>query len=311
MTEKTFTIKSSDEIELFCYKWLPSDKIKPKAILQLVHGSLEHTYRYIHFIKKLTEEGYIVYGCDQRGHGKTAEKIDLYSYFSDNKHGWNYAVNDLKIVYDLIKSEHPKLAVFIYGHSMGSFLTRDFIHNRKHEIKGVILSGTGVGKPFLQKCVISIAALTKLFRGRRYKSKFLTYCVYGILDKMVKEHKTKSDFMTRDLEELDKFHKDPMSGNTCTAEFVYEMLKGITKVNTKKELKRFNSNLPLFILAGEKDPVGDTNGKGVIKLKKEYKKSGVMNTELIIYPDDRHEVLNEFNKEEVMKDFINWMDKQI
>ncbi len=307
MVEKSFSIKGSDGIDLHCYKWVPDEYVRVRGVFHLVHGSLEHVYRYIHFVTRLVSEGYIVYGSDLRGHGKTAAEDESFFYFSDNNNGWKYAVDDINIITDLIKQENPQLPVFIFGHSMGSFLVREFMTSHGDNINGVFISGTGIGKPVLQRMVLFISRIMMLFRGKKYRSPFLHHLVYGTLDNLVKGHEIKGDFISRDKKEVEKYQNDPYCTQTCTIDYVHEMISAVSRVNKPGEIRKNHKEIPVYFLSGGEDPVGD-KGKGIEKLHRHFKKAGVNDISVNIYPEARHELLNEYNREEVMDDMVTWIN---
>lgn len=309
MIEKTFTITGADNVKLQCYKWM-DESLAPKAVFYLVHGSLEHALRYKHVIEKLVSVGYIVYALDLRGHGKSVSSDELMFYFSDKKDGWGYVLDDINIFLDQIKNEYSDLPIYMYGHSMGSFLVREYIQTHGNKIDGVILSGSGVGEPILQSIVQFFAHLTMMLRGSKFKSPLLHHLVYGTLDSMVKDHKIKGDFISRDIEEVHKYQNDPLCNKTCTAEYAYEMLKGITNINKKSGYVKSKFKLPIYIMSGAEDPVGG-KGKGINKMRNMYKDVGFDNITIKIYPEARHELFNELNRDEVINDMISWLNNGV
>lgn len=310
MEETNCYIKGSDNIELYCYKWMPSSQQEIKGVFHLVHGSLEHAYRYKHVAEKLVQNGYVVYASDLRGHGKTVKEGGPFFYFSDQKNGWKLTVDDINLINNTIKIDYPETPIFLFGHSMGSFLVRDYMIYYGDKIEGVILSGSGVGVPAIQIAVTLFAKIVILFKGQKYKSPLLHKLVYGTLDNMVTGHQVKGDFISRDLKEVEKYQNDPFCNPTCTTQYAHDMLKNTTKINKKNQYKKCIFRNPLYIMSGGEDPVGG-KGKGVKIMSDLYKKSGIKDITLKVYPDSRHELVNELNKDEVINDMISWLDTKI
>lgn len=295
----------SEELDFYIHIW-EEETVKTKGVFYLVHGSVEHSYRYQHFAEKLTKEGYIVVAPDLRGHGKTGEKAKSLGYFSDNPMGWELCVHDLKYIYDAIVAWYPELPIVIFGHSMGSYLVRCFLKEYPVAISGAILSGTGGFAKGIGDFGIWIAKLMMHIKGRRHKSSFLTNLVYGTLNSKITQIKTPFDFLSRDEEVVSKYIEDPLCGYVCTAEFIHEMVLGTRKSNQREMFQLRNSQLPMLIVSGEEDPVGDKNNKGILGVVASYKKY-MSSVTFKLYPNARHEVLNELDRERIMEDMIRWL----
>ncbi len=264
MLEETLKFKTSDEQEIFAYIWRPENEVK--GIVQIAHGMAETSYRYKRFAKELVDKGYIVYANDHRGHGNTAASIKEVGYIGSD--GYNRMVKDMKEFTDFIRDkEGEELPLFLFGHSMGSFLSQRYISLYGNSIQGIILSGTSGN----QGPIINI--------GIRIAEK-----------------------------EVDKYIEDPYCGGIFTTSFYYDFFKGLKENFKKSNLEKIPKNLPIYIFAGDKDPVGNM-GKGVLKLVKTYKRLDIKDLEYKLYKDGRHEMLNEINRDEVMKDVIEWLDK--
>ncbi len=312
MIAETFTFKGADGKELFAHKWLPenaSENSEIKAVIQISHGMAEHSARYKHFAEKLTANNIGVYANDHRGHGQTAGTIENLGYFSDNN-GWDLVVSDLNQLTGVIKNNHPNIPVFLFGHSMGSFLCRDYMFSFKDNISGVILSATASDPGLLGYVGIIISKIESMVRGKKAQSPFLDNLSFGNFNKAFKPNRTKFDWLSRDKAEVDKYLNDPFCGTIFKAGFFTDLLKGIKKINTLSNIHNIPKDLPVYLFSGSDDPVGDFT-KGVQKVYKSYEKAGMNNLSIKLYENGRHEMLNEINRDTVYADIINWLESHL
>ena len=298
-----FSFIDKNEKEIKCYKWIPSKKAI--GVVQIVHGMTEYALRYDYFAKKLCEQGYIVYAHDHRGHGKTAISDEERGYIADNE-GFDILVDDVKQLTDIIKKDNPNLPIIIFGHSMGSFVSQRYIELYGDEIQGVILSGTN-GKPKLYtKIGILVSKIGILLRGRKAKSRLMDKLSFGSFNSKFKPNRTNYDWLCSVDEEVDKYIDSSMCGFICTTSFYYDLIRGLWKIHKEDNLNSIPKSLPVFIFAGDKDPVGDF-GKGIVSLYECYKKLGITNLKYKLYKNGRHEMVNEKNKDEVINDILDWI----
>jgi alpha-beta hydrolase superfamily lysophospholipase len=309
MKSKTFIFKTKNDVDIFVYKWLPENESGVKAVVQLSHGMAEHGKRYERFAEALTDSGYAVYINDHRGHGKTAGSVEALGYFADES-GWDLVVDDMHRLTGVIKENHPGLPVFLLGHSMGSFLSRNYIYLYGNELKGVILSGTAADPGLLGSIGIRLAKHECRKKGKKAKSPLLDRLSFGSFNKAFKPARTDFDWLSRDNEEVDKYIHDPYCGEMFTAGFYLDLLKGIQTINLKSNTDLVPKDLPIFLFAGDMDPVGK-NSKGVKQVFKVYQKAGIQDVTCKFYKEGRHEMLNEINREEVFGDIIKWLDNHI
>lgn len=307
MMAKEYKLKISDSHEMQVYEWFPDENIELLGVLQISHGMTEHGKRYQHFAKFLNNNGFAVYASDHRGHGKTAGSEEKLGHFSDND-GWNKVVNDLKQVSKHIKEKHPDLPFYILGHSMGSFLVRDYLIKPPFKLNGVILSGTAGDPGILGQIGLMLTKFTLLFKKKNKASKMMNQLSFGSYNKSFKPNRTKFDWLSRDNEQVDKYIEDPLCGFICSIKFFEDLLTGLLKVNQKETFNKIAEDLPIYLISGGKDPVGN-NGRGVNQVYSNFKKAGVKNITMKLYSEGRHEMLNEINKEEVYSNILTWMSK--
>jgi alpha-beta hydrolase superfamily lysophospholipase len=213
----------------------------------------------------------------------------------------------MKNLTSIIKENHPAIPVFLFGHSMGSLLSREYVFSFSHKINGLILSATAGDPGFLGNLGIIISKLESLLRGKKTKSTLLDKLSFGKFNTAFKPNRTAFDWLSRDNAEVDKYIEDPYCGTVFTAGFFNDMLKGIKSINKFSNIQKVSKDLPVYLFAGAKDPVGD-NTKGVMQVINTYKKAGIRDLSFKFYEDARHEMLNEINRVEVFADVINWIE---
>jgi alpha-beta hydrolase superfamily lysophospholipase len=323
MVETSFWLDSDDGTRLFVRRWRPQGGAG-KGIVHLVHGMAEHAGRYGFFAEKLTAAGFELWAADQRGHGKTAdlEKNDpgkggLLGHSSD-KDGFFRVVRDISVINRHIVTTFAEAGAvlppfFIMGHSWGSFLVQAFIESLGASAKenapplaGAVLSGTrgpesaevAFGAPFLKV----IAAL----KGSRRVSKLALALSFGPYNRPFRPNRTPFDWLSRDEKLVDSYARDPLCGQACSSGFFRDMLGGLKAIHRKTAICSVPADLPVYIFCGSADPVGSM-GAGPTKLVNAYRANGITDMEFVIYPDARHEPLNETNREEVIEDLLNWL----
>ncbi|WP_085559167.1 alpha/beta hydrolase [Carnobacterium iners] len=305
---ENFTFLSSDKTGIMVYKWIPVDQ-EPKGVVQISHGMAETAARYERFAKVLNGKGFIVYANDHRGHGKTAASIDELGYLGE-KGSFKLLVEDLATVSDRIKKENPGLPIYLFSHSMGSFAAQRYIMNYPDKINGLILSGSNGEQGLPLKAGKWLVKLAMLVKGRKAKSEFVDSLIFGGFNKKFYPKKTGYEWLTRDADELAKYVNDLYCGTLFPISFYDELIENLEHIEDKETNKKIPQNLPIVILSGAQDPVGDF-GEGVKKLYKRYEVCGVKDLEMKLYEGARHEILNETNRDEVMKDIIEWLEKRI
>ena len=306
MQSTTTTVTASDGTALHTHRWLPDGP--PKAVLQISHGMAEHSARYARLAQALTDAGYAVYANDHRGHGATAREAD-HGYFAD-QHGWDTVVEDVRAVTRFAQEEHPGLPVFLLGHSMGSFLARSYVIEDSRDLTGLVLSGTAGDPGLLGKVGLGVAHAEARLRGKRHVSPLLDKLTFGQYNAAFKPNRTDFDWLSRDEAEVDRYVADEKCGRTFTSGFFVDLVSGLGRVNDRRQVARVRRDLPILLLAGDKDPVGDA-GKGPLAVKEAYESVGVTDVTCTLYPGARHEIFNETNRDEVTSDLVTWLDAHL
>jgi alpha-beta hydrolase superfamily lysophospholipase len=306
MKSDTMMLKASDGVDIFIYTWKPDNKKDVRGVVQIAHGMAEHAARYEGFASALVDAGFAVYADDHRGHGKTAGSLDKVGYFADGD-GWQRVVDDLAMITDTIEKEYPGLPVFYFGHSMGSMLGRTYLMQHGKRLAGAILSGTAGDPGLLGKVGAFVAKRESKKKGRKTPSELMAKLSFGKFNNAFKPARTEFDWLSRDDAEVDKYVADPYCGFVFSAGGWLDMLQGLPMQFRPEGVAKIPKDLPIFLFAGAKDPVGN-NGKGVREVYELYKKSGIEDVSIKLYEDARHEMLNETNRDEVYRDNIEWLN---
>lgn len=300
---KEFKLKSFDATEIACYVW---DEVKnPVAVVQIAHGMGEHCPRYDHFATFLNSNGYIVIADDHRGHGKTCGYDKRGIVDGDS---FNDTISDMIKLTEYAKDKY-NLPIILLGHSYGSFLSQGYIQRNAQNIKGVVLSGSAYMDLPLTKMGKIIAAVQTYLFGADKPAKLIGKMSFGAYDKPFKDEKQKFAWLTRDAEVSKKYLADPFCGGRFNMSLGFQLsfFKGLGKLYTKEGLNAIPKDFPVMIVSGDKDPVGG-NGKFVTMLFEKYTEIGLKNIKFKLYPDARHEILNEINKDEVYADVLGFFN---
>lgn len=308
MKETEFRFNSQDGTDLYAVKWEAESETKPKAVVQLVHGMAEHIGRYRRFAEALTQSGFVVFGHDHRGHGQTDP--DQQPVFFHDENGWDKVVEDIHVLSGIMRDDYQELPIFLFGHSMGSFLSKCYIQRHGNDLSGVVLSGTGYMSKWPNRLFIWLATRDVKKDGSRGLSRTLAPRVQKTYNKAFQPIRTDSDWLSRDESEVDQFIQDPYCGKELTAGFYRDLLRGMGQMDDRKKISLIPEKLPLLLVSGSQDPVGDF-GKGVDKTKKNYEKAGLKHVQVKLYEGARHELLNETNREDVTRDLLIWLEDQL
>lgn len=306
MIEYTFPSANGKNHIRVC-EWRPEGE--PKAIVQLVHGIAEHIERYAPFAEFLATNGFLVAGHDHLGHGKSVNSEDEYGFFGETA-GWELAVADIRTLNRLLREKQPGTPFFMLGHSMGSFLARTYIIKFPGELDGVILSGTGQQPRALIEGGLFLSGREIRKHGANYKSQSINNLAFGGYNKNFDIVRTASDWISTDESIVDEYLSDPACGFIPSAGLFRDMMGGIKFISQKKNLGRMDKQMPVYFFSGEKDPVGE-NGAGVMRAYKSFVRAGLRDVTLKLYPDGRHEMLNEKNRDEVYQDVCAWLNSKL
>lgn len=287
--------------------WEPETPVK--GIVQISHGMTEYVRRYDVFAEYLIRQGILVIGNDHLGHGKTAETDEDLGYFCPD-HMSETVVADLHEVTRFAKEHYPGVPYFLLGHSMGSFMARRYLMTYGKELDGAIISGTGAQPGIVLKAGKAVASLIKFFRGDRCRSVLLKKMFFGNYNSRIPNPGTSNDWLTKDQAIVEKYNADPYCTYSFTVNGYRTILEVLSFIQKPENIAKIPETLPVFLIAGGEDPVG-AYGKAVTRVYETYKKAGLRDVSIRLYKDDRHEVLNETDKESVYDDIRNWLNSHM
>lgn len=294
---------SKDNTKIYYSEW--NNVENPKGVLHIVHGMAEYIERYDDFAKYLNQNGIIVYGLNARGHGNTGLNQKKLGYFGNDD--WNNIMDDIDILMNMEKEKYPNLPFFILGHSMGSFITRNFINKFNPRINGAIIVGTGSCDSTL------VYSLTKKIADAK-KSEDLALFIHKTVFKDYNNHleniKTSFDWLCSDPNEVKKYKDDELCGFWMTNGFYSELMSGLIQLSKFEKNISIPNSLPILFLAGKEDPVGKL-GKYVRETYDKYVKQDIKDVKIKLYDGMRHEIINEVNKDEVYNDVLNFIKRNI
>ena len=269
-----------------------------KGIVQISHGMAERKERYIPFMEFLAQNGYVAIIHDHRGHGKSVKSKEDLGYFYENKA--EYIVEDLHQITNFIKDKYPGKKLTLLGHSMGSMIVRKYIKKYDNEIDKLIVCGSPSKNPFVSLAIFFVNIM-KFFKGERYRSEFCQSIALG------KKTKKPNNWICTDDKVVDNFNNDELCGFTFTLNGFSNLLYLMKDIYSKKGWQVNKKELPILFIAGAEDRI-IVNEKKWLESQNFLRKVGYKNIEKILYPEMKHEILNEINKDVVWKDVKSWIE---
>jgi alpha-beta hydrolase superfamily lysophospholipase len=307
MPASNFNLTVRDGTTIVCYSWLPSGV--PKAVVQIAHGLAEHAGRYARLAQALNAAGYAVYANDHRGHGRTASSERELGWLA-RRDGWSKCIGDLNELNRRIAAQHPGVPIVLLGHSMGATLALDNVSRHGDSLAGVVLSGAS-GQPTAFAAVGKlIARLERMRIGAPGHSALVNALTFGGFNKPFAPTRTEFDWLSRDSAEVDKYVADPLCGFPCSVQLWIDLLGGWTAASSSRSLGRIPKELPIYVISGGKDPVGG-NCRQVEAMLKAFADAGLNKVEHKFYPEARHEIFNETNRDEVTRDLLAWLERAV
>ena len=308
MKKEEFYFDSSDGItKIRAVRYIPDGDIK--AVLQISHGMVEFIDRYEDFASFLTNKGYLVTGNDHLGHGGSVTNKDKWGYFAKEE-GHKKVLDDVHKLTLITKEYCPNKPYFLLGHSMGSFICRYYLFMYGDELDGAIVMGTGQQAPGLLQVAKVLTRSVARSKGWEYRSSMLNGLAICSYNKKWEPSETHLDWLTKDETIVDKYFHEPMNNFVFTANGFYGLFSMIEQVINVDNINKMPKNLPVLITSGQEDPVGNFS-KDPKALYEIYKKANMKDVQIKLYPNDRHEILNELDRDVVYNDIYNWLESKI
>lgn len=301
---KPMAVKSSDGIHTLSGKiYIPDGEIK--GLFHVVHGMTEHIGRYDKLLSAAAHHGFVAFGYDNLGHGKTAAD-DSELGFIAHKDGWRYLVKDVKVFETAVKELYPDKPLYLMGHSMGSFIVRLAAENYKDSYKRLIICGTG-GKNPLAKAGLFLTKTLKLIKGEKYVSQFCLNLAFGTYNKRF-SGESEYEWLTNYREVIENYEADKYCAFPFTVSGLCDLIKLNIMCNRKDWYKNISKTMPILLISGDCDPVGDYS-KGILQIFNDLKKHKA-DVSVKLYENCRHEILNDLCGEEVLNKIINFIKEQ-
>lgn len=292
-------LTAPDGHEIHMHMWSP--EVAAARVIQVLHGLGEHAARYERFAHAAASRGYAVCVHDHRGHGPHTEEL---GHFADDS-GWHLLVADALLVQDYSRERFADAPLVLLGHSMGSYIAQSFAMLYGDRLSALILSASTWPSRLQLLPALAIAHIEAWRLGIRGKSALLDKLGFGNFNKRFAPARTEMDWLSRDAAEVDKYIADPLCGGPYSCRLWLDLLRGLIDISSDNALARVPVGLPLLITGGECDPVG--GDRGMTRLVMHYAQSGHQHISVKIFPDGRHEMLNESNRDEVTTNWLDWI----
>lgn len=308
MRKEEFYYESADKkTNIRAMRYLP--EVEVKAILQIAHGMVEFIDRYEGFAEYLCNLGYVVVGNDHLGHGKSVTSKDNWGYFADDN-GYNIVLEDMYTLNKITKDLYPNKPYFLLGHSMGSFFARYYLCKYGNELDGAIIMGTGQQNALTLTAGIQTCRTFARFKGWHYRSLVVNNMALGSYNKKWEPSKTHCEWLTKDNSIVEWYSKEPRCQFVFTLNGYINLFSLMNEIIQKTNLNKMPKELPVLLVSGNDDPVGNF-GKAPKLVYDSFVEVGMKNVDLKLYPNDRHEILNETDKLDVYQDLYHWLESKI
>lgn len=306
--KQEFYYHSKDGLtQIHAIEWIPETEVR--GVLQIAHGMVEFIDRYDRFAAFMASQGFYVVGNDHLGHGKSVTDESQLGYFA--RHDGNFCVlGDMQQLREDTRKKYPDVPYFLLGHSMGSFLARQFIEKFGEGLSGAIIMGTGYQPNATLDLAIGLTAVFQRARGGHYRSTTINNMALGSYNASFEPGRTKCDWLTKDEAIVDAYAANPLNQFVFTVNGYYNMFRGMRYCQRKENLNKIPKDLPILVVSGQNDPVGEF-GKGPKIVAESYRETGIRDVTLKLFPDDRHEILNELDKEDVDQYLLNWIENHM
>lgn len=305
MITETIDLRGGDGKAIHACRWLPDEV--PRAALQIAHGMGEHIARYEPVAARLNAAGYVVYGNDHRGHGRTDP--DRLGSLGDD--GWNRVIDDARLLNERMAEDFPGLKRVLLGHSMGAMLVQQYLCRHGSSLDAAVLSGSPGFRGWLQTAITGLVTRFEAWRlGSDAESVLLSGLLFGQANRDFDgDGATGFEWLSRDAAEVRKYVDDTYCGTVLRTGSLLALFAGAKEASSPGGIMRVSNVLPILVLSGTADPVhGEL--KNLERLFKSYEAAG-LNVSRKLYADGRHEMFNEINRVEVLDDLVGWLDSAL
>ena len=310
MIKEEFYYDSRDGVsKLHAVRYMPDGDADVRCVVQIVHGMSEYVERYEEFAEFLTSRGCVVTGEDHMGHGKSVGKDGRYGYFCEQDPA-TVVVRDVHRLKKATQTLYPNVPYVMLGHSMGSFITRNYMFRYGTGITAAVIMGTGMMPKNMLNMAKFLAGAQKIFCGSKHVSELLNKASFSNYNAGIDNLRTPFDWLSRDTDRVDQYIQDPLCGFTFTINGFSTLFELILRLHREENLERIPKSMPVLLVSGTADPVGDY-GKGVRRAYGSLCAAGLENVQMKLYDGARHELLNEIDRSTVMQDIYSWIEENV
>ena len=299
-------VLSSDGVHTL-YGKVYAPECEVRALFQIAHGMTEYIGRYHEFMAFLAENGFAVFAHNHMGHGKTGTAAGELGFIAE-KNGHDILIDDVHAFAEAVKADFPGKKHFLRGHSMGSFIVRHYAVRYGAELSGLVLMGTGGPNP-AAKAGLTVTQILQKKYGAHHVSKLVYKLAFGSYNART-ENKTEYDWLSVNKENVEKYLADELCGFPFTVSAMHDLITLTAECNTEKWAQAMPKSLPVYLVAGTEDPVGEY-GAGVKKVCRMLHLAGVKNVKTKLYRGARHEILNEACFPAVCEDILAFTKKNL
>lgn len=309
-TSTALTLDARDGQPINVQIWAPkvSSASQAKGVVQIAHGMGEHIARYAEVASSLNDAGYWVYGNNHRGHGPNSIPASIPGAMGPD--GWNQTLADMHSINRHIQQEHPELPNVLLGHSMGSMLTCQYLYRWGHDLDGVVLCGApGFAHPMQTLMLSAIATFERWRHGQNGASELLQKMLFADANTAYDGPGASGyEWLSRDAEQVERYVQDPLCGFVLSAGSLVDLARGRREAAQLNNLRSIPKQLPLYVISGTKDAVHNDQ-KNLDRMFNAFRSVGV-NPDIVLYPEARHELFNETNREQVLSELVAWLDRK-
>jgi len=306
--KQEFFYPSKDGLtQIHAIEWIPETEVH--GVLQIAHGMVEFIDRYDRFATFMASQGFYVVGNDHLGHGKSVTDEAQYGYFARDN-GNLCVIGDMHQLREDTRKKYPDVPYFLLGHSMGSFLSRQYIEMHGAGLTGAIIMGTGYQPTATLNAGIALTGLLQKLKGDHFRSATVNNMALGSYNASFEPGRTKNDWLTKDEAIVDAYVANPLNQFMFTVNGYNNLFRGMRYCQRRENLDKIPKDLPILVVSGQNDPVGEF-GKGPRTVAQSYREIGIRDVTLKLFPDDRHEILNELDHDAVDNYLLNWIEARM